>query len=967
MRFLFQLTFTVFFFTFATLLFAQLDTVRYQGPSTGSVGSGAMQNTDNFTDVFIPEYTGENKEIPNMQIPPDYYGEMPAIDESLVPEVVYIEDTGVSDNPDGNGGQTVLLNSFLGFNATNATPPDPCMAAGPDHIIAMVNAFPSLFRIFDKQGNVLKTINNAAWYAPVSPDEIGDVQVIYDHFAERWVMAVMQVNNSNQTAATLISYSDDSNPLGVWYVYRLDTKMHGSVPSNTWGDYPQLGFDDEAIYIMTRLAVFGSPFISNNKIRVISKSELYNSNGGAVTWKDFWDIGIPNNPGSSTRPDIIHPVFSYTAGQSGYFFWANSGGWNSYYLYRVINPLSSSPTIRGKVIPGSYIQAPDANQLGGGPILSRGSTCLTAPIVKDGKLYMTHSVRNSLYPANASVRYVIVDLATNTIEEQAELGAQGYFFIYPTIAVDQNNNIALTFSRSADTEYIGAYYSTKHAADPPGLSPSQPFAEGLGSYSGGGSPSRWGDYMAIYLDPSNNFDVWMHTEYAAGGGSWATYIAQIRMAPYSGVYTFASPLNIDFGDAEVGGSSNTFIAIISNYGDADLIITAIPSSVGDFNVLSPPTLPYTIVPYDSLELQFNFTPSGVGVVTENFNFSSNDPGFSGLTFTGNGYRIYPAMDKTLYASSGSQNSGNILTIDENSGAGTNIGASLFDAVKSLSVHPETGVLYGLVTGNSSSDLVKVNAAAGDSYVLHTIAIPTLNSMAFDTAGTLYVTTLNGEFYTVDLSTGNTSFVVDAEGSYNGLAFHPATNEIWATTRSIVTNKDAVFKVDLSTGDTSMVGNTGLGKLTNAISFDENLNLYGIIGAENDVADFISIDPSNGSGTIIGSVGFKSILGLAFSESGITDVEDDVNGTNPSEYALRQNYPNPFNPSTKINFVLPEKSFVDLRVYNILGKEVETLVLDEKAAGYHEVQFDAKGLPSGVYLYKLKAGKFSETKKMIIVK
>jgi len=967
MRFLFQLTLVIPFTFLSTPSFAQLDSVWYQGPSAGSVNSGAMQNTDNFTDEFIPEYTGENREIPNLQIPPDYYGEMPAIDESLIPETIYIEDTRVTDNPDGNGGQTVLLNSFLGFNQTPATPPDPCMAAGPDHIIAMVNGFPSLFRIFDKQGNVLKTISVAAWWAPVSPDEIGDVQVIYDHFADRWVMAVMQVNNSNLTAATLISYSDDSDPLGVWYVYRLDTKLHGSVPSNTWGDYPQLGFDDEAIYIYTSLSFFGSPYIHDNKIRVIPKSQFYGSNGGPVTWIDFWSVKTPGGSSGGTSLFYIHPTFSYTAGEGGYFFWANFQGWNSYYLYRVINPTSSAPTIRGKIISSSYQEAPNANQLGGGPILSRGSGCYVAPIVKDGKLYMTHSVRNSMYPTNTSVRYVIVDLATNTIDEQADLGAQGYYFIYPTIAVDQNNNIALTFSRSADTEYIGAYYSTKHAADPPGLSPSQPFAEGLGSYTGGGSPSRWGDYMAIYLDPSNNFDVWMHTEYAAGGGTWATYIAQIRMAPYSGVYTFASPQNIDFGDAEVGGSSNTLTAIISNYGDADLIITAIPSSVGDFNVLSPPTLPYTIVPYDTLELQFNFTPSGIGVVTENFNFSSNDPGFGGLTFTGNGYRIYPAMDKTFYASSGTQNSGNILTIDENSGAGTNIGASLFDAVKSLSVHPETGILYGLVTGNGSSDLVRVNSAAGDSYLLHTVNIPTLNSMAFDTAGTLYITTLNGEFYTVDLATGNTSFVVDAEGSYNGIAFHPVTNELWATTRSIVVNKDAVFKVDLSTGDTTMVGNTGLGKLTNAIAFDEGSNLYGIIGAENDVADFISIDPSTGSGTIIGSVGFKSILGLAFSESGITAVEDDVNGINPSEYALRQNFPNPFNPSTKINFVLPEKSFVDLRVYNILGKEVETLVLDEKPAGYHEVQFDARDLPSGVYLYKIKAGKFSETKKMILVK
>ena len=85
----------------------------------------------------------------------------------------------------------------------------------------------------------------------------------------------------------------------------------------------------------------------------------------------------------------------------------------------------------------------------------------------------------------------------------AELGAAGYFYIYPTITVDQDHNLAVTFSRSADTEYIGAYYSSKLAVDPPGLQPSQPMAEGQGNYvvTGSGTRNRWGDYLGICIDP----------------------------------------------------------------------------------------------------------------------------------------------------------------------------------------------------------------------------------------------------------------------------------------------------------------------------------------------------------------------------------------------------------------------------------------------------------------------------------
>ncbi len=145
---------------------------------------------------------------------------------------------------------------------------------------------------------------------------------------------------------------------------------------------------------------------------------------------------------------------------------------------------------------------------GGTPLSSNGSQCKTAPIVKDGKLYMTHSIGNSTYSFYASIKYVVVDLNTITIEEQAEFGGVGHYYIYPTIAVDADNNIAVTFTRSDSTSYAGAYYSTKKAGDPPGLSPSSSFALGRGNYVrlDGSTPprNRWGDYMAIYLDPADN-------------------------------------------------------------------------------------------------------------------------------------------------------------------------------------------------------------------------------------------------------------------------------------------------------------------------------------------------------------------------------------------------------------------------------------------------------------------------------
>jgi len=88
---------------------------------------------------------------------------------------------------------------------------------------------------------------------------------------------------------------------------------------------------------------------------------------------------------------------------------------------------------------------------------------------------------------------------------------------------------------------------------------------------------------------------------------------------------------------------------------------------------------------------------------------------------------------------------------------------------------------------------------------------------------------------------------------------------------------------------------------------------------------------------------------------------------PSEYGLSQNYPNPFNPTTTIKYNIYETSFVSLKVYNVLGKEVSILVKEEKSIGTHTIEFDATGLPSGIYFYRLEAGDINITKKMILLK
>jgi hypothetical protein len=98
---------------------------------------------------------------------------------------------------------------------------------------------------------------------------------------------------------------------------------------------------------------------------------------------------------------------------------------------------------------------------------------------------------------------------------------------------------------------------------------------------------------------------------------------------------------------------------------------------------------------------------------------------------------------------------------------------------------------------------------------------------------------------------------------------------------------------------------------------------------------------------------------------VTSVQNE--DQNPIAFSLEQNYPNPFNPSTKIKYSIPNSEFVTLKVYDVLGNEVATLVNEEKSAGSYEVNFNASQLSSGIYFYKLQTGNFAETKKMLLLK
>ena len=177
------------------------------------------------------------------------------------------------------------------------------------------------------------------------------------------------------------------------------------------------------------------------------------------------------------------------------------------------------------------------------------------------------------------------------------------------------------------------------------------------------------------------------------------------------------------------------------------------------------------------------------------------------------------------------------------------------------------------------------------------------------------------------------------------------------------------------------GFTGIGNINqNPALLDSNLylsDLSACVDAGNPSVDFNDLeDPNNVEFALFPSLGeLRNDMGayggqdagLLLDFENISGVDDRGNSLLPSSIKIYQNYPNPFNPVTKIKYEIPQSANASLKVYDVLGNEIVTLVNEEKPAGSYQIEFDGVGLPSGIYFYRLKSNSFINTKKMVLLK
>ena len=368
-------------------------------------------------------------------------------------------------------------------------------------------------------------------------------------------------------------------------------------------------------------------------------------------------------------------------------------------------------------------------------------------------------------------------------------------------------------------------------------------------------------------------------------------------------------------------------------------------------------------------------------------------------------------DEVLFGSTGGGNS-EIVTIDPLTGIATLVGIHAFGAVNGLDFDASDNLYGAFFNPGVSTDLVTVNQLTGALTTVFTMD-PTGNDrvtgLTFSPGGTLYgVVHQQGPstLVTINPSTSTVTPVgpigFDKVGA---LEFGP-NGMLYGAVGVGVPNAGALISVDSLTGAGTLIGPTGFLSISGlsfvpgiipveltsftAVVIDSDVYLNWTTATELNNGGF---DVERNSGEGFKAIGFIPGFGTSaeshsydFTDAGLQagkyiyrlkqvdfdgtfeySEEIEVEVITPLEFALEQNYPNPFNPSTQITYQLAGNSNVLLKVYDLLGNEVAVLVDEQKEAGRYQVDFDARDLTSGIYIYSIQADNYFESRKMMLIK
>ena len=449
------------------------------------------------------------------------------------------------DSPSGPGALGPTPGTqFESLQYAGWVPPDPELAVGPNHIIAVVNAS---FAIYNKSGGTLVAPTTFVnFFNPICTGTLFDPNVVYDEAANRYIMAVDD-DGVNYCAAV----SQTANPTGAWWVYVFPTGN-----ANDFFDYPHAGIGLNHLFIGANM--FRGGFLES-RIYAMDKWAMYA--GGGATW------AMKPLPTSQDTPQPMHfhgwNQGTWPTSANHYFFTNHNYNGDTYSVWRWINPLSGgNPTLLNTVnlqtftgvTSGYPVNVP---QSGSGALLQANDFRPHDFEYRNGFAWSAQTI--SCNPGTGTVdcvRWAKINPVTGTIADAGVYASDGVYRTFPNLAVNKCGDMAIGYTRSSTTTFPSIYVNGRENSDPAGTLEAEVLQKaGTIAYTAfDGSPHRWGDYTGMTIDP-DGLRFWYLGEYSKNtgdpNGRWGTHIRSYTY-PSCGSGGGGGPEGFVFSTAKAG-------------------------------------------------------------------------------------------------------------------------------------------------------------------------------------------------------------------------------------------------------------------------------------------------------------------------------------------------------------------------------------------------------------------------------
>lgn len=537
-----------------------------------------------------------------------------------------------------NGG------SFAGIGDTGQFPPDPTLAAGPNNLVAATNGAVVVFR---KNGSIAPGAGSnqslSGFFSALgqpATDGPFDPKAAFDPYLNRfWLVAASEHDSTgtgdSNRSRLLIALSNTSDATEGWRLFSVNASLNGNDSTGNWCDYPQLGFDAQALYLTCNMFQFPSTTgdFQYAKVRVMTKAQFVNN--ACCLWYDFWDLGEGFLNLSSSFTVQPARMYGATVGDGEFLIDAHGSGggddvvevWHMTHADRCCIPGNqTAPDLdQHDHDVGSFDTPPDARQPNNATAIDTGDTRFLYAFWKDGQLAAGQNLacadnHSQDGGGNACVAFTEINvsggLGSMSTTNDWVLTGNGVDYYYPAVEVNGSGDKTMVYSRSstsedAGTDYIGIPSSTRCTTCSDG--PETTLQAGATTYVQLEPPptsrNRWGDYFGAAADPDGT-GVWVHGEFASGVSSWGTRIGlTYETGDTSAPVTTASlnPL------ANGSGWNHTGVAVSLNATDAGSGVRRLTYSASGAQYVASTTV-------NSASVTFPISAEGVTTVS----FSAED-------------------------------------------------------------------------------------------------------------------------------------------------------------------------------------------------------------------------------------------------------------------------------------------------------------------------------------------------------